>query len=464
MNLRIIMALWVSFLVTGVSHSAPVDTMYSEPITITNNSTSPIYFSLWYDQKLGFFVLSNDTKLTARGKIDAGQSLAIRYVKGYGYKITVGILEVDAPADTLTGYAWPSNAVLTYNQKCNGKEELCDRPYNRITQLMSHDSNSTRQGLTEGSINVLGHSFNLAQDFHITNPVADQNKVLADQLHDGVRAFKIPIHPVNDRPWAVHTLGSQDLDDVIKGIADKVPSWVPGKDKVKNEISDILHKDVWKIDFSNRPFIDVLNTIKKFLDDNKHEVVTLFVNFFDMDTDEWDDKVAQDVKASGLEKYLHVQDVFASWPTLRDMIKNNKRFVLFVDKKMQDQYRKNGFNYFFDFAFQSEYNFHTIDDLKKDNCSQAVKNKYHPAFENMHPGESLFQLQHFVTPVIAGDPDQANKANQYDVLMGRVEKCAKALQYNGKPMYPAYIMVDYYDVRFDDLKRAVDGINSKKSE
>jgi len=342
---------------------------------------------------------------------------------------------------------------------CNGKESFCNRSYGNIAQLMVHDANATTKGLTEGSVKIAGHEFNLP------NPVADEDRLLSEQLEDGMRSFKLPIHPVNGRIWAVHTLGSRDIDDAINDIVKKLPSGLP-KSKVVEAIRGALHNDLWKIDFSNRPLMDVLTTFKKFLDNNKHEVVTLLLNYFDLSTKELHQKVADDFKAAGLAEYMHVQDVNKPWPTLQEMIDSGKRFVLFVDEAMLPELKNSGYHDYHDFWYQSEYNFHNINELNNDTCAEAVKNraKFESRFGRAPAASLGMQFQHFITPAIAGSEPESEKANKFDVIMGRINKCAKALARDGKEVYPTFIMVDFYDKSFNDLRRAVDAVNLIKAK
>lgn len=55
---------------------------------------------------------------------------------------------------------------------CNGLPENCNKPYNRFSQMVSHNATS-----------------------YAWSPVQNQDRTLQEQLDAGVRAFKIPLHP-----------------------------------------------------------------------------------------------------------------------------------------------------------------------------------------------------------------------------------------------------------------------------
>lgn len=74
-----------------------------------------------------------------------------------------------------------------------------------------------------------------------------------------------------------------------------------------------------------KPLKTVLIDIKKFLSENPNEVITIiFENYCT------DGEILDDFRAAGLNDMIFVYD--GIWPTLQEMIQENKRLVLFIEK------------------------------------------------------------------------------------------------------------------------------------
>jgi len=91
--------------------------------------------------------------------------------------------------------------------------------------------------------------------------------------------------------------------------------------------------DATALDPAARPFDDVLQDIKDFLDENPEELFTFRIEYY-VSIDE----IAQAIQKSGLLDYVHVQDKTLPWPKLCDMIENNKRLILFIFGKRFKKY------------------------------------------------------------------------------------------------------------------------------
>lgn len=162
---------------------------------------------------------------------------------------------------------------------CNNSPELCSRSYSNITQLGAHDS----PFLVNASSN--SNTFSISE-------AGNQNVDSIAQLSAGVRLLTAQVHNYNGAWHLCHS--SCSLLD-----AGTLSSWLSG--------------------------------IKKWLDGNPHDVVTiLLVNS--------DNAAAADLdsefQAANIKSYAYTPPstttALETWPTLQDMIANNTRLVTFV--------------------------------------------------------------------------------------------------------------------------------------
>ncbi|KAJ2613078.1 hypothetical protein H4S08_002406 [Coemansia sp. RSA 1365] len=172
------------------------------------------------------------------------------------------------------------------SNSCNGYGELCSKRFNEVAYATTHNS--------------YAHGDNIA---------ANQNKDIRQQLDDGIRGFMLDLYKLgsgsSNEPYLCHTSCT-----LLNG----------GK------------------------LVDALKDFKTFLDANKREVVTIFIeNGQPFSATE----MAKAFKDAGLEDYAFspsdasssssaddssAKDAF-EWPSLTDMIDAGKRLVVFTDSK-----------------------------------------------------------------------------------------------------------------------------------
>ncbi|MDR3550091.1 MAG: hypothetical protein P4L31_01645 [Candidatus Babeliales bacterium] len=326
-------------------------------------------------------------------------------------------------------------------QNCN-RQNIWDRPFNKIAQINVHNATSTTKRGLVLNIKPCWNGWLPALCGYNTgiNPVADQNWDLQDQLNNGLRVFKLPIHPVgiDNTPWVTHTLQKREINDLVVSIAQKLPF---SSSTIQSAINSSLQKNLWNIDTSNTPFLNVLNQLKAFLDNNPHEIITLDLNTFDMNL-----MYAQFLNVfatSGIDAYLFKPNTGnLSWPTFGQMITSNQRLVVLCDTQMNQP----GFIYSNQYTTANNYTYKSIDELNADDCSIINKDP-----------NTLFIMNHFITGTLSGSTALANQANTYQALSNHIQKCC-----NSTGRYPNLIPIDYVDVHFDDIKRVIDEVNSKK--
>lgn len=104
--------------------------------------------------------------------------------------------------------------------KCNGYEELCDRRYNEIAQISSHNATS-----------------------NTPSPVSDQDRSIAEQLQDGIRAMKIPLHYDYTNMLAYYAdLFAKYRDFVDAQIDDLVASIITGQAGDQQKLDEAIAK------------------------------------------------------------------------------------------------------------------------------------------------------------------------------------------------------------------------------
>lgn len=155
---------------------------------------------------------------------------------------------------------------------CNGHTELCDRIYSNVTFVGAHDSSF---------VGIL--------------PADNQLQSVTDQLSGGVRYLTAQTH---------------DKDGAI----------------------ELCHTSCILLDAG--PLQNYLSDVKKWMDGNPNEVVTLLLTNGDgIDIN----KFADAFKAAGLDTYAYTPGAdltLSEWPTLGSMVSNKKRLVVFMGESV----------------------------------------------------------------------------------------------------------------------------------
>lgn len=186
-------------------------------------------------------------------------------------------------------YSW----VFTVTAECNGGADLCNRTYDNITQLVTHDS----YALTP-------------------NIAATQDYNIIDQLNDGVRGIKLSAVPSIGNPEVIHLC---------------------------HTFCRILDAGLVS---------DTLNNISQWLQNNPKEVVTImWNNLYNFKATQ----LAAAYEASDIMPYVYLHNTL-SWPTIQEMIDTNKRLVNFVDAEAdtaQVPWLMNQFSYVFETPYDN---------------------------------------------------------------------------------------------------------------
>lgn len=253
---------------------------------------------------------------------------------------------------------------------CNGAVELCSRRYDQVVYPTAHNAMSNQED---------GWS------------IPNQYFGIPRQLADGVRGLMLDTHPWEGEPYLCHNL----------------------------------------CQLGNEPLVDGLTDIRRFLDKNRGEVVTIIFESYVTADD-----TAAAFAASGADRYVHAQQPGTPWPTLRELIDADERLVVFTDDDGGGAY-----DWYMDVwahAWDNPYAAREITDFSCD-------------LGRGDPSNPLFILNHFLTrtrPV----PEEADVTNADPFLLDTARDCQAA-----SGSLPNFVTVDFYSV--GDLFEAVRSLN-----
>lgn len=189
-----------------------------------------------------------------------------------------------------------TSVVDTTHLPCNGDPSLCDKTYDELTFVMTHNA----------------HAYT-----PVYSPLAaNQANDVTTQLTDGVRALTFKTYYTDDS-----NCGMQDVY-VYHGFAG----------------------------LGCTPFADVLQEVKDFMDAHPREVITIGIE------GSASVSVMKPVFDNvGLSSYLHVQELGQPWPTLVEMIDADKRLVVFTSRGTSANAQVDGFQDYWSFIVDNDY-------------------------------------------------------------------------------------------------------------
>lgn len=258
---------------------------------------------------------------------------------------------------------------------CNGADALCARTYDVVTVPMTHNAmSSTDDG------------------FGIPN----QTHGLARQLSDGVRGMMLDLH-YWDPDTNLTDNGRLDGPSAMDQVYLCHSACALGKTRL----------------------LDGLCTLTTFLDENPGEILTIIFETYVQDAD-----LDAVLRASGLADYAYAH-TGGPWPTLRDLVDQDKRLVVFLEKGggtppyLMPAYEGNLWDTPYSFAKQEDFS-----------CAlgRGIANS------------PLFLVNHWLSNPLSSI-DYARQVNVSALLGKRIDDCTKAA---GRK--PTFVSVDFYDV------------------
>lgn len=353
-------------------------------------------------------------------------------------------------------------------------ESLYNLPYNHYLFAMSHNSTSIQKPYQNFKypedynnikflLDISGNEkakglVDAIQGYFLGNMVADQSQDVNEQLKNGIRAFKIPVRVDNENKLRIcHTLSRSQADDILTKINSKIPSFMINflPQQIKNIIND-LKGNLCALDKTNKSLESFLEQINNFLENNPTELVQIYLDTFSVDTTTYLGQFKELLNRSGLKDKIYYK-TNAAWPTTGEMIKDNKRLVLYAQNTGWEEaqvYSK------YHIGFGTKYDYKTIQDLYNDTNNPHIDwgdNLDESKAKN--PEEKLLIIDNYVTPLVAGNQQDASKVNNREQINNRINAYH---QLTGQPV--STLMVDFYQLPNNDVVHLVNTENSNRAK
>jgi hypothetical protein len=355
-----------------------------------------------------------EVRVTARGR---GRTLVAA---------TVATLLVVGIVSAFVGSGGTSTAAPA-DGPCNGHEELCDRPLDRVALEATHNSMSA----------PLPGWFSSAQD-----------RPVADQLREGIRGLLIDTHYADRLDGGRLRTFLGDREDLRQNLQqdgvspDAVDSALRLRERLgfSGEGERGMYLCHSFCELGGTPLSDVLDDLHDFLVANPGEVMVV-VN---QDYVTPEDFVGA-VKDAELDGMAYRGPTDGRWPTLRRMIDTGQRVVFLAENHAggapwyHPAYKA--------ITQETPYSFSRPKQLiGASKLERTCRPNRGPA------GAPLFLVNHWTTTDPVPLPSDADKVNAYDPLLRRLRECQRLRHH-----IPNLVAVNFY--RRGDLSRVVDTLN-----
>jgi hypothetical protein len=310
---------------------------------------------------------------------------------------------------------------------CNGHEELCDRPFNRVAIAMTHNSMSV----------PLPGWFSSMQE-----------KPIAGQLDDGIRGLMIDTHYGDLLPnRKVRTFFGSQAELKQRAQVDGVsPAAVDAALRIRERLGFsgegkrgmyLCHSFC---ELGSTRLDSVLDDLRTFLVGNPGAVVVVI----NQDYVKPEDFVGA-VREAGLEELVYKGPVGSRWDTLREMVDSNQRLVLMAENHAggapwyHPAYAR--------ITEETPYSFTRVQQLTD---PAELPRSCRP---NRGPeGAPIFLMNHWITTDPVPLPSNASAVNAYEPLLRRARECERIRSH----------LVNLVSVNFylrGDLFKVVDKLN-----
>ncbi|MCI0617803.1 hypothetical protein L0244_32930, partial [bacterium] len=304
---------------------------------------------------------------------------------------------------------------------CNGYHELCDRRFNEVVLPATHNSMS--------AADIPNWMF------------SEQERNIPQQLQDGIRGFLIDAHYGMPAGKYVKTL----LED--EAAARKKYEAVLGKEGVDAamRIRDRLvgeeegQRNIYLChgfcELGAEQLIPMLRQVRDFLVINPDEVIIFVIQ----DEGVTPKDIEKSFNESGLIDFVYRGKVSSPWPTLRNMISDDQRVMVFAENNSAGV---PWYHLAYETMQETPYKFHRPDEFS---CRPNRGTS----------SASLFLINHWIETAPAPKPSNAEIVNAYDVLLKRAQQCQRE-----RHMLPNLLAVDFYMT--GDLLKVVEALNGIK--
>jgi hypothetical protein len=204
---------------------------------------------------------------------------------------------------------------VVYNGKCNGSFGLCDVRLNEAVFAGTHNSFSAAD--SPGWF------------------IANQRRAIGRQLEDGIRLLLIDAHwGVENADGKVRTDFESEGRSRNKVAKAMPPEVLASAERLAGRLgagSGGGERDLWLChtvcELGATRMVDSLEEIRKFLDENRGEVVILFIEPYVRPAE-----IAKVFERSGLDRYVVALARDEPLPTLGQLVRRNRRVVVFTEK------------------------------------------------------------------------------------------------------------------------------------
>jgi hypothetical protein len=300
---------------------------------------------------------------------------------------------------------------------CNGATALCSRPVDQVVFPGTHNSMSSAE----------------ISDWMFP----EQEKGIAAQLQDGIRAFLIDAHygrPVGGR---VKTDMEGEYGSAAKFEQEIGPEAYQAAMRIRDRLVGLKEgpRGVYLAhgfcELGCTPLVKAFREMHDFLTENPNEVILLVVEDYVTPQD-----LAGVIEESGLSDLVYQGPVEPPWPTLGQMVDDGQRVVVMIESG------RPGVPWIhpaFEILQETPFTVHRPEEFS---CAP----------NRGGTSGSLFLLNHWIETAPTPLPKNAATVNAYDFLLNRVESCQRNRGHRVN-----IIAVDFY--RTGDLFRVCRTLN-----
>ncbi|MCK9894556.1 hypothetical protein [Frankia sp. AgB32] len=304
---------------------------------------------------------------------------------------------------TVTWTAFPG-AAAEPRVLCESSPSLCDRRYDQVTYLATHNA------MANSEDQFLGPA---------------QDPTIVHQLDLGVRALLLDVHH-----WTPAAQVETYLNTLPPATRDALAPLTQGA--VSQRPGTWLCHDVCQL--GSLDFAAELGQIRDWMARNPTEVVTLIIQEDDVSASE----IAGAVAAAGLADTVLTppEDPHGRWPTLRSMISSGRRLVVFTERQdLPGTFLRGFYRYATDTPFDAD---------RPEDLRSCPRNRG-------SAGADLLLMNHWLTAA-APSRRAALSSNAADTIVERAARCRTE---QGRT--PTFVAVDFSTI--GSAQAAVDRLN-----
>jgi hypothetical protein len=259
---------------------------------------------------------------------------------------------------------------------CNGHADLCDRPVNEIAYASTHNAMSIA-------------------DYGWIWPSHDGS--VTDQLQAGMRGFLIDTHYWDDQAWIETHLDylPPDMQGAVQDILNSI--------ELGQEDGNYLCHMMCGLGATELE--ETLAEMKRFLDSHPNEVIIIVFEDLISPAD-----TALAFQESGLDELVYTYEEGERWPTLRELIRQNRRVLVMAESAGPPP---DWYLHAWDYTEETPYAFSELADFDETSCQP----------NRGDTGKPFFLLNHWITRASPSRVDAA-VLNDYDYLLERAQRCA----------------------------------------